>query len=61
MENSPFGPLGKRIVAWVVLVLAGLVLLKVISVVFFGLLQAVFMVFLVVAAVFGVLWAVRHL
>ena len=60
MQNSPFGSLGKRIVAWVVLVLAALLALKVVAAIFFGVLQAVFMVFLLVAAAFGVLWALRH-
>jgi hypothetical protein len=61
VQNSPFGTLGKRIVAWVVLVLAALLALKIVAAVFFGLLQAVFMVFLLVLAGFGVLWALRHL
>jgi hypothetical protein len=60
VQNSPFGSLGKRIVAWVVLVLAALLALKVVAAIFFGVLQAVFMVFLLVVAAFGVLWALRH-
>jgi hypothetical protein len=54
-------PLAKRIVAWVVLVLAGLLALKLISVIFFGVLQALFMIFLVVLAAVGVMWALRHI
>jgi hypothetical protein len=54
-------PLAKRIVAWVVLILAGLLALKLISVIFFGVLQALFMIFLVVLAAVGVMWALRHL
>jgi hypothetical protein len=60
VQNSPFGSLGKRIVAWAVLVLAALLALKVVAAIFFGVLQAVFMVFLLVVAAFGVLWALRH-
>jgi len=60
VQNSPFGSLGKRIVAWVVLVLAALLALKVVAAIFFGVLQAVFMVLLLVVAAFGVLWALRH-
>ena len=56
-----FGPTEKRIVAWVVLVLAGLLALKLISVIFFGVLQALFMIFLVVLAAVGVMWALRHI
>jgi hypothetical protein len=61
VQNSPFGVLGKRIVAWVVLVLAALLALKLVSIIFFGLLQALFMIFLVVLAAVGVMWALRHL
>ncbi len=60
MENSPFGALGKRVVAWVVLILAALLALKVVAAIFFGVLQAIFMVCLLVVAAFGVLWALRH-
>ena len=61
MQNSPFGAVGKRIVAWVVLVLAALLALKLVSIIFFGLLQALFMIFLVVLAAVGVMWALRNL
>ena len=61
VESSPFGTLGKRIVAWVVLVCAALLALKLVAVIFFGALQAIFMLALVVVAAFGVLWALRHL
>jgi len=61
VQNSPFGVVGKRIVAWVVLVLAALLALKLVSIIFFGLLQALFMIFLVVLAAVGVVWALRHI
>jgi hypothetical protein len=60
VQNSPFGTLGRRIVAWIVLVLAALLALKVVAAIFFGVLQAIFMVALLVAAAFGVIWALRH-
>jgi hypothetical protein len=60
VQNSPFGTLGTRIVAWVVLLFAALVALKLIAAIFFGLLQAIFMVLLVVLAGIGVLWALRR-
>jgi hypothetical protein len=60
VQNSPFGTLGKRIVAWIVLALAALLALKVVAAIFFGVLQAIFMVALLVAAAFGVIWALRH-
>ena len=49
-----------RIVAWVVLILAALLALKIVAAIFFGVLQAIFMVCLLVVAGFGVLWALRH-
>jgi hypothetical protein len=61
VQNSPFGALGKRVVAWAVLVLAALLALKLVSVIFFGLVQALFMIFLVVLAAVGVMWALRHI
>jgi hypothetical protein len=60
VDNSPLGPLGQRIVAWIALVLAALLALKIVAAIFFGVLQAIFMVFLLVLAGFGVLWALRH-
>lgn len=61
MQNSLLGPLGKRIVAYVVLIAAAILALKVIAAVFIGLLQAVFMVMLILAALVGVFWALRHI
>ncbi len=61
MQNSLLGPLGKRIVAYVVLVAAAILALKVIAAVFIGLVQAVFMVVLILAALVGVFWALRHI
>ncbi len=60
MQNSLLGPLGKRIVAYVVLFAGAILALKIIAAVFFGLLQAVFLVVLVIAAILAVLWALRH-
>jgi predicted membrane protein len=53
-------PPTQRVLAWVVLIIATLVLLKIVAIVFFGVLQALFTVALVVAAVLGILWALRH-
>ena len=61
MQNSLLGPLGKRIVAYLVLVAAAILALEVIAAVFIGLLQAVFMVVLLLAALVGVFWALRHI
>jgi hypothetical protein len=61
VHNSALGNLGKRAVAYLVLVLAGLLALKLVAAIFFGFLQAVFMAVLVLAAGVGVVWALRHL
>ena len=61
MENSLLGNLGKRIVAYLVLIAAAIIAFKLAAAVFFGLLQAVFMIGLAVLAVVGVVWALRHL
>jgi hypothetical protein len=61
VQNSLLGPLGKRIVAYVVLFAAAILALKIIAAVFFGLVQALFLIVLVIAAIFAVLWALRHI
>ncbi len=61
VSGVTFGPTAKRIFAWIVLILAGLLALKLVSVIFFGVLQALFMIFLVVLAAVGVMWALRHI
>jgi hypothetical protein len=61
VQNSPPGPLGKRIVAWIVLICAGLLALKLVAVVFFGILQLLFTIALIAVVAIGVLWALRHI
>ena len=61
MENSLLGTLGKRVVAYLVLIAAAIVAFKLAAMVLFGLIQAVFMIGLAVLAVIGVVWALRHL
>jgi hypothetical protein len=61
MQSSMLGTLGKRVVAYLVLIFAGLVALKLIAMIFFGVIQAIFMVFLVIAAGVGAVWALRHI
>jgi hypothetical protein len=60
-KPSALGALGKRAVAWLVLIAAVVVALKVIAGVVIGLVTTVLMVALVVAVVVGGLWALRHL
>jgi hypothetical protein len=61
VQNSLLGPLGKRIIAYAVLFAGAILALKIIISVFFGLLQAFFLITLVIGAIFAVMWAIRHL
>jgi hypothetical protein len=60
MENSALGVLGKRIVAWIVIVAVVLLALKLAVGLVVGLMQAVFVMILAVAAIAGLVWAFRH-
>jgi hypothetical protein len=55
-----FGNFGKRIVAYLVLLAAGLLALKLVAATLVGLFQAVVTIVLVVVLAVGVLWALRH-
>jgi hypothetical protein len=61
MENSARSGLGTRLIAWAVLVLVALVVLKFAFGIVFGLIQAVFTLALLAALGLGVIWALRHL
>ena len=61
MQNSLLGTLGKRIVAYLVLIGAAIIAFKLAAIVFFGFVQAVFMIGLAVLAVVGVVWALKRL
>ncbi len=61
MRNSLLGTLGKRIVAYLVLLGAAIIAFKLAAIVLFGLVQAVFMIALAVLAVIGVVWALKRL
>jgi hypothetical protein len=53
--------LGKRVLAWIVLIALALLSLKIIAAIFFGFLQALFMIVLIVGAVVVLFWALRHI
>ena len=61
MENSALGSFGKRLIAWVVLILAVLLAVKLVAGVLIGLASALLTIVMIVAAVMAVLWALRHL
>jgi hypothetical protein len=61
MENSALGTLGKRVVAWIVIAAVAVLAIKLIVGAVFGFVTMIFTLALIAAAIFGVLWAVRHL
>ena len=62
MENtSPLGALGKKAVAWLVILAAAILALKLIVGAVLGFITMILVIGLVVAAVAAVMWALRHL
>jgi hypothetical protein len=55
------GGLGRRVLAWVIIIAVAIIALKLALGVVFGLIQAVISMAVLVVVVFGVLWALRHL
>jgi hypothetical protein len=61
MENSAGSSLGKRLLAWVVVIVVGLIALKLVLGAIIGLASLLVTIVLIAAAVMAVLWALRHL
>ena len=55
------GSLGRRVLAWVIIIAVAVIALKVAFGIVFGVLQALFMIGVLVVVVMGVLWALRHI
>jgi hypothetical protein len=55
------GGLGRRVLAWAILIAVAVIALKLAFGVFFGLIQAVISIALLLVVVMGVLWALRHI
>jgi hypothetical protein len=60
-QGSAVSTLGKRVVAWVVVVAAAVLALKLVAGAVIGLVTAVFTIALAVAVIAGLIWAFRHL
>jgi hypothetical protein len=60
-SSSALSTLGKRAVAWIVVAAVAVLALKLVVGVVMGLVTMVFTIVLVVIAIAGVLWALRHL
>jgi hypothetical protein len=63
MENtsSTFGDLGKKAIAWIVLIAAVIIALKIIVGSVIGFLTMIFGLVVVVGLLIAVFWALRHL
>jgi hypothetical protein len=61
MHNSAGSSLGKRLIAWIVLIVIGLIALKLVLGAIIGLASLLVTIVLIVAAVMAVLWALRHI
>jgi len=61
MENSALGSLGKRLIAWIVLILGVLLALKLVLGVLIGLASALVTIVMVAGVILAVLWALRRL
>jgi hypothetical protein len=61
MENSALGNLGRRVLAWVVLIAVVVLAFKLLIGVVAGLFAAMFSILLFVVLALGVIWALRHI
>jgi hypothetical protein len=61
MSHTAFGTFGRKLVAWIVLALAAVVLLKIAVSIVAGLVMTVLTIAAIVVIGFAVLWAVRRL
>ena len=55
------GSLGRRVLAWVIVIAVAGIALKLLIGAVFGILQVLISIALLVAVVMGVLWALRHI
>jgi hypothetical protein len=60
MENSARNGLGTRVLAWALLFIVALIVLKFAFGVFLGLLQVMVTIAVLAVVALGVLWALRH-
>ena len=61
MQNSALGNLGRRVLAWIVIAAVAVLAIKLIVGAVFGFITMILTLALIAVAIFGVLWAVRHL
>jgi hypothetical protein len=61
MDETASGGLGRRVLAWVIIVAVAIIALKLAFGIVFGLLQALISIAILVVVVMGVFWALRHI
>ena len=61
MEHSAFGTFGRRLVAWIVLILVAVLALKVVFGIIAGIVTAILWSVLIVALVVAGIWALRRI
>jgi hypothetical protein len=61
LMDDTAGSLGRRVLAWVIVIAVAVIALKLALGIVFGLLQAVISIAVLVVVVMGVLWALRHI
>jgi hypothetical protein len=61
MENTARSGLGTRVIAWAVLIVVALFVLKFAFGLVIGLIQFVFVLAILAAVALGVIWALRHI
>jgi hypothetical protein len=59
-EPSFFGQLGRRIVAWIVLIAVAVIALKIVFGIVAGIVMAIFWAAVVAALIFAAVWALRR-
>jgi hypothetical protein len=61
MQNSALGNLGRRVLAWIVILAAAVLLIKLIFGAVVGFVTMIFTLALIAVAIVAVLWALRHI
>jgi hypothetical protein len=61
MQNSAFGTLGKRVLAWILIAAVAILAIKLVIGAVFGLVTMIFTLALIAVAIMAVLWALRHI
>jgi hypothetical protein len=61
MQNSALGTLGRRVIAWILVVAVAILAIKLIIGAVFGFITMILTLALIAVAIVAVMWALRHL